>query len=69
MGNDFFSKRDVEEHTPKNVSSRVRELGRLVDTIRKKSLGKVQSLSDVLCVSNFDLLLSCVKELAVYTVR
>lgn len=63
-GERVFFKRDVEKHTPGNVSSRMRELGRLINVVSEKSLGSVQSLSNVFCVANFDLMLSCVREIA-----
>ena len=63
-GERSFLKRDVEEHTSGNVSSRMRELGRLLINIREKSSGQVSTLSDALNVMHFDLLLSCVRDLA-----
>ena len=66
FGERMYLKRDVEEHTAGNVSSRMRELGRLLMVVKNESLGQVSTLNQTLCVSNFDLLLSSVRTLAEY---
>ena len=65
-GERIFLKRDFEEHTAVNVSSRMRELGRLLLVVKDKSMGQISTLKDALCVNNFDLLLSSVRMLANY---
>ena len=42
----------------------MRELARLLLCVKQKSNGKISTLSDAVKVSNFDILLSCVRYIA-----
>ena len=61
FGERKYLKRDIEEHTATSVSSRMRELGRLVLALKEKSSGEISNLQKALHISNFDILLSCKK--------
>ena len=59
----FYSK-DLEEHTPNTISCRLRELGRLLQCLRRKSEMKISSITQALHPSIFDTILQCVREIA-----
>lgn len=68
-GERLFSRRDIEEHSSGQISGRLRELGRLLQLLRRHSVMKgrsemkVATLARAIDPSNFDLLIACVKEL------
>ncbi|XP_070205527.1 uncharacterized protein [Littorina saxatilis] len=64
FGERIFGRRDVEENTRGEIRSRLRELGRLLNQVRTRSDLKVVTLEAAIDPINFDLLISCVKELA-----
>ena len=66
FGERMFGRRDIEEHTRGHISSQLRELGRLMMLVRKKSHMKVTTLTSALDPSNFDLVIACVRELGNY---
>ena len=63
-GERSFYKKDLEEHTHNIVSCRMRELGRLLQCLRRNSEMKIASLTQALHPSNFNTVLQCVRELA-----
>ena len=64
FGERMYSRKDVDEHTPNQVSSRLRELGRLLKLLRQESNVHVKTISIAMEVVNFDLLVGCIKKLA-----
>ena len=64
FGQRKFSKRDIEEHTPGNVSTKMRELGRLLEVYRKVSNNPSSTMNDMITGRNFDKVVLAVKELA-----
>ncbi|XP_070178264.1 uncharacterized protein [Littorina saxatilis] len=64
FGSRLFYKKDVEEHTRGNISSRLRELGRLVLELKAKSEMKVASLKQALDPIHFDLVIETVRAMA-----
>ena len=64
FGQRKFSKRDIEEHTPGNVSTKMRELGRLLEVYRKVSNNPSSTMNDMITGKNFDKVVLAVKELA-----
>ena len=64
FGSRLFYKKDVEEHTGGNISSRLRELGRLVLDLKTKSEMKVASLKQALDPVHFDLVIETVRVMA-----
>ena len=63
-GERMFYRKDIEEHTSNQVSSRLREIGRLLQCLRRASEMKISTLTQALHPSNFNLLLECVREVA-----
>ena len=64
FGERMYSRKDVDEHTPNQVSSRLRELGRLLKLLRQESNVHVKTISIAMEVVNFDLSVGCIKKLA-----
>ena len=63
-GRRLFEKRDVEEHAAGQINSKMREMARLLQVIRKQSKMTVTTLNAAIDASSFDVLVSSVKELA-----
>jgi len=63
-GEMMFYRKELEEHTSNQVSSRLRELARLLQCLRKETEMKVSTLTQALHPSNFNVLLQCVKIVA-----
>jgi len=63
LGERMYEKKDVEEHTSGNVSSRLRELGRLVQQVRETSDKKVLSMTAALDPAHFDVVIQSVRQL------
>ena len=61
-----YNKKDVAEHTANNVSSGMRLLARLVLKVRQLSGNSISKLSEIITCSNFDMLVSAVKDLSMY---
>ena len=66
FGERMFYRKDMDEHTPNQVSSRLRELGRLLKKIRVNSQMKISSIKQAIHPSNFNVLLQSVREVAEY---
>ena len=66
FGERLFEKRDVEEHTSGQIGGRLREVGMLLQLLRRKSGMTVSNLTAALDPANFDILIACVRELAEY---
>ena len=62
FGERMYSRKDVDEHTPNQVSSRLHELGRLLKLLRQESNVHVKTISIAMEVVNFDLLVGCIKK-------
>lgn len=63
-GERMFYRKDLKEHTSNQVSSRLRELARLLQCLHKETEMKVSTLTQALHTSNFNVLLQCVKIVA-----
>ncbi|KAL8583907.1 hypothetical protein ACOMHN_043947 [Nucella lapillus] len=68
LGERLFEKRDIEEHTSGQIGGRLRELGRLLQVLRKNSKMTVSNLKAALDPANFDILIACVRELAQFDI-
>ncbi|KAL8587114.1 hypothetical protein ACOMHN_026082 [Nucella lapillus] len=68
LGERLFEKRDIEEHTSGQIGGRLRELGRLLQVLRKNSKMTVSNLKAALDPANFDILITCVRELAQFDI-
>ena len=64
LGERLYDKKDVEENTANVVSSRLRELGRLIQVIREESKMQVKNMHQAMEPHNFTLLLKCIRKLA-----
>ena len=67
-GDRMFMKKDVQEHTPNYISSRMRIMGKLMQVPHRTSSGRerISTLTEALSVANFMVLLAAVRELCAY---
>ncbi|KAK7464628.1 hypothetical protein BaRGS_00037828, partial [Batillaria attramentaria] len=66
FGERMYSRKDVEENTPNQVSSHLREIGRLLKVLRQESQMRVKTISVAMEPANFDLLVHCIRKLGEY---
>ncbi|XP_070189389.1 uncharacterized protein [Littorina saxatilis] len=66
-GERVFMRRDTEEHTSAQVSSRLRELARLVQVLRQNTHMNISRLSQALDPEHFDVLIAAVRSLGQYS--
>ena len=68
-GERLFMKKDIHEHTPNHISSRLRLLGRVMSALRSKTQTdkkRIATLTEALHPANFNALLQAVKEVCEY---
>ena len=67
-GERMFMKKDVQEHTPNYISSRMRIMGKLMQVLQRTTSGpeRISTLTEALSAANFVVLLAAVRELCGY---
>lgn len=65
-GRRLYAKRDIEEHAAGQINTKMREMGRLLQIIRKQSKMTLSTLNDVIDASAFNVLVFSLKELAAF---